>query len=319
MRGLGIGLLAALIVPGGLLLDVTVAWAVEPTVGVEYVAPTDCPRVVEFIALVAARSPGSWRIREGDGELRFAIEIRDDAAGKVGRIQRTTARGPSAAREIAGNDCRELVQALALTTALSLEASHGAQAPPVATAARAIERGTAQPSSRGWLVGAGISAVALLPPSPMAEATLFLERRDARWPTGLALRRPDVRLTLSHARNDLLGSPEHASFSLSSAAVAVCPLGWSVLRACGTAELGVLGGRGIDLDSPRSSRSFWLAAGGLARARWPLSRWLEVEVQASLRVPLRQIDFVVERPRLTLASVPSVIVGGGVALGVAIP
>jgi hypothetical protein len=296
-----------------------VARAAEPTVGVDYVAPVDCPRSFEFIALVAARAPGSWRIREGDsGDLRFAIEIRDDGAGKVGRIQRTSASGTNEPREIAGSDCREVVQALALTAALSLDSLQAAHTVRLAAKAQPVAT-EAPPTPRSWLLGAGVSAVALLPPSPMAEATLFLEIRDARWPVGLSLHRPDVRLTFSHARNDLLSSPDQAAFSLTSAATVACPLGWSVLRACGTAQLGVLTGRGVDLDSPRSSRSLWLAAGGLARARWPLSRGFEIEVEASLRVPLRHVDFVVERPRVTLASVPAVIAGGGVALGVAIP
>jgi hypothetical protein len=303
-----------------LLLANGLAGADQRTVAVDYAAPPDCPRAAEFITLVSRRAAGSWRFREGGGAVtRFTVEIRDDGAGKIGRIRRTSPGEISEPRELVASNCREVVQALALTTALSLDTPQVGPGSPTIAAARVAPPKVPVSSRRAWMVGLGLSALDLLPPGPMAEATMVLENRDREWPSGIALHSPDLRLTLAHARNDVLASASRAAFSLSTVTLAACPVGWSVFRLCGTGEVGVLAGRGIEVETPRSTRSLWLALGARAGARWALTRTLVIEAQASVRAPLRRTDFVFEMPLLPVAKVPAAVASGGVVVGVTIP
>jgi hypothetical protein len=275
------------------------ASAGEPTVGVTYRAPVDCPDSAEFLALLTARAAGSWRFREGTGEPQFAVEIRDVGYGKLGRVRRRTGGRVSEAREVRAGTCRDVVQALALTTSLSLGTT--------------AERSAARPWI--WSAGVGAAALTLLAPAPMLEALFYVEADGAR---RNGLHAPDLRLTLAHARNDLV-SAGAARFSRSSVGLYACPLSWRALRLCLRGEAGLLAATGLAVDRPRSTLSWWTAAGAVASARWTFGRWLILEPFAGLRVPLHRAHFVFEMPRRLVAAVPAAVVLGGVSLGRTIP
>ncbi len=275
------------------------ASADEPSAAVTYSAPADCPDSAAFIALLTTRAAGSWRFREGTGDPQFVVEIREAREGKLGRLRRRTGGRVSDAREVRAGSCQEVVQALALTTTLSLAA--------------AVEEPGASPWR--WNVGVGVAAVALLPPAPMLQARIHVETSPLQ---RNGLHAPDLRLILAHARNDLL-SVGAARFSLSSIGVSACPLSWRALRVCLDGDAGVLAGAGRGVDRPRSILTWWTAAGALASARWILGRRVIFESFAGLRVPLRRTDFVFEMPRRPVASIPAACAVGGVSFARTIP
>ena len=129
---------------------------------------------------------------------------------------------------------------------------------------------------------------------------------------------PDLRLTLAHARNDLVASGT-ARFSLSSIGVSACPLSWRALRLCLDGEAGLLSAAGRVVGQPRSVRTWWTAAGAVASARWTVGPRLIAESFAGLRVPLHRVDFVFELPRRPVATIPAVVVLAGVSLARTIP
>jgi hypothetical protein len=279
------------------------ASAGDPAVGVSYRSPRDCPDAVEFIALLTTRTGGSWRFQQGAGDPQLVVEIRDAEAGKLGRLRRRIGGQVSEAREIRAADCRDVVQALALSAALSLGPAGIGSA------------GEARPWI--WTAGVGAAALALLPPGPMLRASAHVETSAAG--RGDGFHAPDLRLTLAHARNDLLTAGTAARFSLSALALRVCPLGWRALRVCLEGEAGLLAASGRAVDRPRSVLTGWTAAGVVASARWEVGRWLIAESFAGLQVPLRRADFVFEMPRRPVATIPAAVVLGGVSFARTIP
>jgi hypothetical protein len=295
-----------------LLVAAPFARAREPAIGIEYVAPADCPTLDEVVALVAARTAGRPSLPTGAGDPRFAIEIHAVAGGKVGRLERRGQHEVSEARRVRGRECREVVQALALTAALSL----GPLSPSTDAAISRTARLRAAPA-RTWSSGVALAALALLPPAPMSEVALFAQIGRLR--DGRGIHSPDLRLTLAHARNDVLRRSDRAAFALSRATLAACPLGSSALRLCATGEIGVLDGQGIEVANPASSRTLWAAVGALAVARWRIGRRFLAETYGAVSVPLRRTDFVFRIPRVPVASVAEVVASAGLALGFSIP
>jgi hypothetical protein len=313
IRSIVAGALSVLAAPA---LSRSQARAGENTVGFEYRAPPDCPRGSEFAALVAGRTAGSWRLLESSPEPRLSVEIVPDASGKTGRL-RLTGKGdrPTLPREVTAPDCGDIVRALALTAALSLEEETArAVEPPAALHAEAPPGAPSR-----FALGIALTAAAILPPYPMAGVGLFVERGDLAWPAGRILHRPDVRLAITHVRNDLPGETGKARFNLTTGALLVCPLGWSALRACAAAEAGLLDGRGQEVASPLTDRSLWIAAGGLLRAHATLGGGGFIEAAFGLWAPLRRASFIFEMPTVPVAKVPAVIATGGVSAGLTIP
>jgi hypothetical protein len=249
------------------------------------------------------------------------VEIRDGAAGKIGRVRRT-GHTDQGAREIAATDCRDLVQALVLSTALSLDEQSAATGLATIAVAKSVPPPPEAPYS-SWIVGGGALTTFLLPSQPMPQASLFIEYGRRSWPVGFGFRRPDVRLAIAYARNDLFGA-DRARFALASTALAICPVGvgfgeTAALRFCGAGEIGSLSGHGIAINSPETSRFLWAAAGGLIRLRWAPGRSLVVEAQVGVTAPLERTTFIFEMPRVEVAKVSALIASGGLMMGFAIP
>jgi hypothetical protein len=291
-----------------------------PAVGIRYQAPPECPAATTFLALLEDRTAGAWKLSMRDGDADIVVEIRDGSGGKVGRVSRP-GHSTDGVREIAAVDCRDLVSALALSTALSL--GDGAQAPAaIATAALAETQPVAAPRA-DWIVGGSVETTFLISSQPMPEASLFLENGRRAWPMGPALGRPDVRLAVAHARNDLFAG-ERAHFTLSSAQLTICPASIGLaatagLRLCAAGDLGLLAGAGISVATPQTSRFWWAAAGGLARFRWAAGRRMVLEAQAGVVAPFERTTFVFQMPRVEVAKVPPVVASGGLAVGFTIP
>src|SRR6185369_14947033 len=225
-------LLAAAAACGIAALAPPPAAARDRVAGLDYVVPPDCPPWTQLAATVARRTAGRWRVRLGPGEPHLSVEISDDPAGKIGFLRRSSGGASTTARELTAATCDDLVQALALTAALSLgEDDHqaaGAGEPGEPQVAREVARPPSPASSdRVLVVGIGTSFAVMFSPTPMSGAGLFIQSRRRRTgPPVPTLRAPDVTFTVAHLRNDLFGQDADARFALTTAALAVCPLAW---------------------------------------------------------------------------------------------
>ncbi len=187
------------------------ARAAVPAAAIRYLAPPECPGPFKFLSLVEERTAGRWQVRQSEGDFEFVVEIREGATGKVGRVRRAD-RPAEGAREIAAADCGDLVQALALSTVLSLDEVADARGGGAGTVVAA--KGSIMPEAQhsSWMVGAGASNTFLLPSDAMPGVSVFIGNGRGRAPRGIAIGRPDLRLALTHARNDLFGG-DRASFT----------------------------------------------------------------------------------------------------------
>jgi len=297
--------------------------AAPPVAVIRYTAPAECPDAARFLSLVASHTGGAWDVRAGGDEADLLVQIGAGAAGKVGSVRRRSA-ADEGTREIVAADCRDLAQALALSAALSL----GRRPPPPAAVPATLGAVAATPATpaeqASWMVGAGLLTTFLFPSQPMPEGSLFIERGRRPGRPGPALHAPDVRLAVSHARNDLFGGPERARFTLSSAGLSLCPAGaglgqTAALRLCAAAEAGVLSGAGVAIAVPRTDRFLLAAAGASIGLRWAPTRRVTLEAQAGVSAPLWRTTFVFEMPRVEVARLPALVASGGITAGVTIP
>jgi hypothetical protein len=310
-------------------------------VAITYSAPPSCPSAAQFISLAETdrtglKNSGSDPDNDGVPRPEFLIEIVNTATGVEGRVRRKNGSQLTEPRVFSDAQCRPVAEALALTVRLSLAAQAEAASKPAvvskATEAGLIGSAPLAPvaAASPWAVGGGVTASGLLPPQPLTGAALFVEHRPlpsrSSTPPALALRLPDLRLTLSLARNNVLRDPGPAEFSLLVATVDACPLGMDLAwhlgaRLCAFGEAGAIQGKGITVDNPRTVRSFWSAAGLLARLRLaPTSmNGAFLEVQGGAVLPLHQIDYFFEMPRIPVAAGPRLTWTAALTTGLTIP
>jgi hypothetical protein len=122
--------------------------AVDP-VRFDYRAPGVCPDAEAFARRVSERTT---RVRLGEpGELSrtFVVEVAFDEDGASARVEFTDTRGTSVVRAVRGETCDEVVSAIALVTALAIEAgtdAEGESVPPIAPAPSAAAPPIVRPS-----------------------------------------------------------------------------------------------------------------------------------------------------------------------------
>jgi hypothetical protein len=298
----------------------TVVWpaAARAAETIEYEAAAGCPDRGAFLAAAARKAPGKQPAKTGP----LKVEVRATLAGYTGVLERAPASPGEAPapRVLSAARCEDVVEALALTLALSL-VPPPERVPEVAIAAAAPAPQVA--SRRRLTLGAGLQAGRFVGGAPMLGATVAVglaraERDAPRWSLGL-----EGRVRLSWNRSDVVLAPRRARFELMAAALELCPLHLNAGRArvglCGLVEGGRLGGEGIAIAHPQWGRSGWLALGGgpeLAVALTP--RWHLVGAAFVTR-PLRQTRFVFAEPAEPVARTASVAVAGSLAVAVHFP
>jgi hypothetical protein len=85
-----------------------------------YDAPEGCPSKTDFVRAVAARGAD---FGPGTGQRRFEVAIAPDREGYAGRFRVARHRDASSAREVHGSTCFEVMDGLAVITAIALQSS----------------------------------------------------------------------------------------------------------------------------------------------------------------------------------------------------
>jgi hypothetical protein len=312
--------------------------AAEP-VRFDYRAPPGCPDGDSFRARVDARTKRARVAEPGELARNFVVEVRADGAGATATLSFSDSRGAPVVRAVRGETCDEVVSAIALVTALAIEAgtteagsptSAAPQQPKAATPARAdppAEMGgkrtprAPEPDVLAVLVGAETGVTTWLGPSPSLGIGAFGELGKYAGATG--------RLTLlgatSHALVPHPDDPSvsrRADFTALVARVEGCPLtaalgsGFRALP-CLALGLGALEGAGDPdtLDHPESEWIFWADLVPALRLDWTLADSLVFVLKGELGIPLRRRQFKLYDPEQTAYSVPEL--GAGVSFGMA--
>jgi hypothetical protein len=292
----------------------------EPTaLHIEYAAPGQCPQQTDFQSRVSARTPlARFTGEPGAGSVR--IDVRAAASGYSGRLTMKIGSGPVRVREFESAECADVVDALALVTALAIDPHAAWTAPlsPTAPAAPAPLESPTPSSSRvsgptsrtgspcGYRVNDGAELVLLtaLAPGELAGATAFVEL-ESSCPGLLA---PSFRGSMLFAQNGVFESAS-ARFALIAERLEVCPARIgpreASLRGCLVTDVGLLRGRGIDIPHQLLAKEAWLDVGAVARARWsPSGMGFFLEVAGGAIFPMTQPTFVYLRPRWVVHAVP---------------
>ncbi len=103
--------------------------AVPVAIRVNYDAPNECPNAAAFYDAVSARTD---HVRPAVGEeprLDVTVRVTRDARGFAGEVREVVNGKESAVRSMDGQTCKEVVEALSLTVALSIDPNAHAPAP----------------------------------------------------------------------------------------------------------------------------------------------------------------------------------------------
>jgi hypothetical protein len=271
--------------------------AAEPHAPLEsYRVPPGCAPAAVFSARVAARTPLFER-----GGFSVSVEVGTEADGVHGHV--SLARGArTTERAIAGASCDEVVDALALIVAISLDPNaNTGPLPSPSPAARAPlrppppAREPVRARSRPWRWEAGFGF----------DAEGALAPRLAVGPrVGLRLSRPEPSALVSSlaataARVDSgavhPGPGELATFTLVSLRLEACSFGLASgalrLEPCLAAEAGSLSAAGTHPRGSRTAAVGWAAGAALGRAKLAVLDALSLQAAAGAVFPLSRYRF----------------------------
>ncbi len=314
--------------------------AAEGGVSLSLSAPAACPPRESLVSNVSARTPEAAFV-EGAAALEFRVRIGQTTRGFVAAVE-TRIHGDSETRRLQGATCAELVDAVGLVIALTIdpdavrslpaeeatrasiaEVTPRASSPPSvakerdAPPARDVAVPPAAASRARWVpfVRGGIQAE--LGTLPYAALGVFgaVGVELERGPAALA---PSFAFEPSFATSDAFASaPARGSYMRGAARVEACPLRFvafgASLRPCAWMGAGLVRAEDTAAPVPEVRMAPWADAGARLRFRGEFGRRLFVEVDAGAVVPITRPTFVLEQPRSIVYATPAV--GGTFALG----
>ncbi|WP_437765984.1 hypothetical protein WMF27_26960 [Sorangium sp. So ce281] len=288
----------------------------------EYRAEAGCPAEAEFRARVGARLRRN--IAETDAASAYVVIIEQRDRRFIGRLSVRAADGTASDRDVAGDTCDDVVAALAVVTALAVDAQAGDA--PVAAATPAVSASPSAVAAPPPPVGAPPASAPpagappagnarARPPAPEPDATTHLvlgaqllvgqmigvpsfgARISAEPPLAVTTRgvgpaRFDADLEVS---SDVPVAGGSASFLRAALGADACPLGASLgvlrLSPCARVEGGLVSASRRGIAPARSVTRGWLALGLPVRARLPLWGPFVLDADAGVRLPLLRGGF----------------------------
>jgi hypothetical protein len=327
----------------GLPVTATKATLVDTRLAVRvvYAAPSHCPDSAEFEAELHKRTDKARPAADSEPAHVFRVEIRRLANGSaLGRIATEWNGERSGVRELRAKNCRQLVSALALTAALTIDPDArlslepedtrtppaSAQRPPTPAtppAASATSNDADdhdpdfdsapdrfKPETR---VGIAAGAARIITPGAMPLLAPFGE---LAW-VGPGLVSPSIRVSLNLANNSIVAD-RAANFSWLAGELELCPISvrWGAntnLRPCAAGTGGAILANGRTTPEKYRQTRAWWSAGISAHVSQRLSARFGVELFAALLVPLRARTFVFANPSQEIARTP--VASGELGLG----
>jgi hypothetical protein len=304
----------------------------------DYRAPPNCPDAETFATRVRERTARARLGERHELARTFVVEVRvEEGGGATARLSFVDSRGSPVVRSVRGQTCDEVVSAIALITALAIEAGPivageptSVVAPPPRTSApppeplatagkkeRALRR--PEPEALAWLAGIQAGVTTWLGPSPNLGVGVFGE-------VGVYAG-ASARLTLLYSTSHELvalsdGAFRRADFTAFVARAEGCPYaaglgGGFRFVPCLGFGLGLLEGQGDQetVHPSKEGRRFWAEVVPTLRFDWTVSDSLVFFAQGELGLPLVRRTFVFEGPPQPVWEIPAA--GAGAAFGMA--
>ena len=300
----------------------------EP-IQVVYQAAGDCPDAAYFLAQVAARTTRMRVAGDGEAGRRFVVEVRASGRHARGQLRVQNPDGAESLREVFGDTCAAVVDALALVGALAIDPhasltpvrSAPSIVPIVAPAVVPVVVPPAGPRPRAssrWRFGAGldVGVVEGILPDAALELAPFLEvsRDGRRWS-------PALRLGFVYdVGNQVHTVGGNARLDWYLGRLDLCPgripLGRGVhLDLCARLDVGAVWARGQDVLRPREVLRTWVAPGLVVGVEREFFDRLFLHLGVAVSFPLLRDRFVLD-PDFEVEAVPVVGVRGALGLGV---
>lgn len=285
---------------------------------VEYRAPPECPDARAFVAGVTGRTKHAM-IAPGPDARAVEVVI-ESAPALEGRVRIAGPRGELAERSVRGAACREVVDALALITALSFDPEASSEVtrdpvpepaapPPVAAGPRA--------PSLVWSLYAGLTLVpfeSALPGSDLGFGAAVGASSEG------AILAPLTLLMVRRTTGDVARVGGRAELGVTSAGLVGCPVripaqGSLALRPCAGFELGRLDAEGVNLTQGRRHSSVWLLPTVGARGQWQFSAPFVASAELGAGFPLKRQHYTFDSGE-RVHDIPRVSLGAALELGV---
>ena len=297
-------------------------------VRIVYTAPSHCPDSAEFEAELHKRTGKARPAADSEPAHVVRVQIQTLPSGaNVGRIATEWNGQRSGIRELRDKSCSQVVSALALTAALTIDPEarldlepEATKAPPTAPTAqprqhaapstkKADEPRASEPSSASTThetrLGIDAGAGRIITPGVMPTLGAFGE---LAW-LGSGLVSPSIRLSLHMASNSLAAN-RAADFTWFAGELDLCPIALRFgagtdLRPCAAGAGGAILAKGRTVPEKYGQTRAWWSAGVSAHLSQRLSGWFGVELFATLLAPLRARSFVFANPSKEIARTPA--------------
>lgn len=350
MRGVALGTTAiGLAVFAFATTDAYAEDASEP-ITLAYDAPTPCPDADTFFHEISARTTRVRATRANENARVLRVVVTDDGGAFVARLSVEDAGSASRAREVRGATCGEVVEALGLIAALTLDPK-ASTSPIRATAPTTPSNDTGD--SAGEADAGGIERT-LAPPPPEAGAPrLPVEASGTHFAAGVqvegaaiadvvgsgrvfgevelgerneAVFVPSIRLAFARSL-DVERAPAtgRASLSWTQGGLDVCPLRFPIVdsgalqfRPCGAISAGVLTAASTQVEGARSRSRPWAATYVYARLSWRIAGLVVLDAEGGLVVPLTREEFFFE-PNVHVYQTPLLALFGRMGASVRFP
>lgn len=309
--------------------------ASQPTeeVSIHYEAAT-CGDQAAFLRRVRVRTSKFNLVPKRPGVRHFEIVLSESESLLSARLSISDDTGPAQSREVENGTCAELVDAMALMTALAIDPSAPAlpleespssepETEPLVTAPLKAETAVKQeekpeeprpkepgpaPQERAsaWRMSAGLHGVLTLgvtrPPLFGGALDVGIGRQDKSWFN------PEVRvLGLFQGSPVAENSAGGAKFRLIGAGLEACPAKWGFgtvdVRPCAQGTLASLRGKGVSVENARSESKPFASLGLGLRGALHLHQRLTLDARLGGQFPLRRDRFLVAEEEISRSSV----------------
>ncbi|HEY0468444.1 MAG TPA: hypothetical protein VGC79_29815 [Polyangiaceae bacterium] len=289
---------------------------------VNYDAPSSCPNQDAFYDAVRARTD---RVRKAQGnEPRVDVNVRVTRGdrGFHGEMREVVNQGETSARSVDGETCKEVVEALSFTVALSFDPEAHAPAPPEASTPTPKP---APPETPTPPVPVKVEPPPAPPPAaPPLELELGLSVlstvvETAGFATGGALsvmllrqanasRGSAVQLSVLYAGTGLLTAPDDHRTRFGALTLDACPYrhrsgNWEIAP-CALGAIGFLEMTGRGVAEPQTVSRAWLSAGIDLQVAFLLGRGVVFEGALGASIPLAPHRYYTNTPDQVVAETP---------------
>jgi hypothetical protein len=289
---------------------------------VNYDAPVGCPNQDAFYEAVRARAK---RVRKAQGnEPRVDVNVRVTRVDRHyhGEMHEVVNQSETAARSVDGETCKEVVEALSLTVALSFDPEappptpsdepppppkpDQTAPPPPPQPPPVIERPPPPASGSPLEVELGLSVLGTVVETAGfatggALSVMLLRQANASTSSG-------VQLSLLFAGTGLLTAPDDHRTRFGAVALDACPYrhrsgSWE-FAPCALGTLGFLEMTGRGVAEPATVSRAWLSLGVDLQMSWLLGRGVVFQGALGATVPLSPHRYYTNTPDQVIAATP---------------